>query len=286
MVHGMRLSSPETVLPHSPRTDLQRTSGVGRVAIKHDGARTVLDRLYQDGSAKVRLPKNHDTSAVEACLINSAGGLTGGDRFDWEVTVGAGAQAVVTTPACEKIFRTIGGEPALIDNRIEIQSGARLDWLPQETILYNGGALRRRLEVDLAADAAFLGVEAIVFGRHAMGEAVSEGSFHDRWRIRREGRLAFAEDFRIGGPVRDLLAHPAIAKGGRAMATMVLMAEDAERHLDRVREGKGDRAGASASHGKLLARIVADDMYSLRQQVGVALEIVTDAQGLPKIWAI
>lgn len=285
MVPVMRSFEPESMPLHVPETALQRTRGAGRVALRSDGVRTVLDRLYQEGAAKIRLPRGHDTPRPEVCLINTAGGHTGGDRFDWAVTAGAETQAVVTTPACEKIYRAIGGEPARIENRVHVKAGARLDWLPQETILFDGGALSRTLDVELAGDAVFLALEAVVFGRRAMGETVVAGRFHDRWRVRREGRLVFADDFAIHGPIAERLDRPAVADGGRAMATLLLVAADAERYVDRVRDGLGTHAGASAADGKLLARIVADDMYSLRHQVGVALEIVMDARGLPKMWA-
>lgn len=257
----------------------QRTEGEGRIAFARRDGRTVLRDLYQRGAVKLRMPR---AAEAEAVLINTAGGLTGGDRLALSVEIDAGARATVTTQACERIYRSLGGA-AEIDVAISVGAGGRFDWLPQETILFNRGELRRRLTVDLAPDAAFLAVEAVIFGRHAMGERVHTTVLHDRWRVRRGGSLLFADDLRVDGNADALLAHPAALAGKGAMASLLYAGPEPERHVDAVRAALGDEGGASAFDGKLTARIVADDGLALRRALVPALAALRGAP-LPRVW--
>ena len=265
-------------------TKYQRAEGTARLAVSYDGTITRLDRLYQEGAAKIRLPQT-GCSHVEAILINTAGGMTGGDQLNWQIDAAAGAEAVVTTQACEKIYRSLDGPPATVETRISLGAGARLDWLPQETILFDRSALRRSLDVTLAADSAFLAVEAMVFGREAMGESIGQAAFHDRWRIHRQGRLIFADDLRFESPVSALLARSAVGGRARALATILLVAPHAERRLEPLHAAMPGFA-ASAFDGKLLARLIAGDAYRLRQRLVPALEFLRDGKPLPKAWAL
>jgi urease accessory protein len=262
---------------------LQRARGSGRIAVRAEAGVTRLARLFQDGCGKIRLPRDARAEGLEAVLINSSGGLTGGDRMAWEVEVGDGARLTVSTQACEKIYRARDG---LAEQRaaLSVGDGARLDWLPQETILFDGGALSRRLEADLGAGATLLAVEAVILGRTAMDETVRTGALHDRWRIRREGRLVFADDLRLDGPIAELAAKAPILAGARAFASLLLVADDAERLLPPLRAALGDRGGASAFDGKLFARITASDGFALRQALLPALEILRDGAPLPRVW--
>lgn len=173
----------------------QRAEGRGHLAAKLFDGRTRIRELYQEGAAKIRLPDTFDAS-MEAVIINTAGGLTGGDRMDWSVDAGAGTHIDVTTQACEKIYKASAGI-AEVATSITVGARARVDWLPQETILFDRAALFRRLDVDLDESAEFLAVEAVLLGRKAMGEAVVSGLFRDRWRIRRSGQLIHAEELRL-----------------------------------------------------------------------------------------
>ena len=270
----------------APVTRLERTQGLGRVGFKCGQGTTVLGRLHQQGAARILLPRVHGGGAAEAVLINTAGGLTGGDRLQWEVALDAATAATVTTQACEKIYRALGAEPARVETTLRVGPGATLAWLPQETILFDGGALRRSLTVELAGDARLLALEAVIFGRRAMGERVRRASLLDDWTVRREGRLIFADRLRLAGPVAELLARPAIAAGGGAVATIALFADEPERYLAPLRAVLPANAGASAWDGKLLARIVAEDGYGLRQALVSALVLLNDGRPLPKIWAL
>jgi urease accessory protein len=268
--------------PHSP---LQRAAGAGRIAVKAEDGVTRLARLYQDGCAKIRLPTDRSARGLEAVLINTSGGLTGGDRMNWRAEAEAGTRLTVTTQACEKVYRTLDGR-AEVAVSLNAQAGARIDWLPQETILFDRAALSRTLEADLAPDARLLVVEAVVLGRTAMGETVRRGALRDRWRIRREGRLVFADDLRFEGPVAQVAALAPMLAGSRAFASLLLVADDAERFLAPLRAAIGAAGGASAFDGKLFARIVAADGLSLRRALLPAIATLRDGESCPRVWRL
>ncbi len=218
-------------------------------------------------------------------LINTAGGLTGGDRMAIAAEVDAGSRALLTTQACEKIYRSAACD-AWAETKLCVGEGGRLDWLPQDTIIFNGARLRRRLEADLEPGATLLIVEATIFGRAARGETMSSGLFADRWRIRRQGRLAFADDLRFDWADAALLRRPAVLAGAGAMATILFLGDEPERHLAPLRAIIDGAGGASAWNGKLLARIVCEGGAALRRVVIPALVELLDGAALPKIWQI
>lgn len=268
-----------------PKPALQRAAGAGRIAVKSEDGVTRLARLYQDGCAKIRLPTDRAARSLEAVLINTSGGLTGGDRMSWRVEAEAGARLTLTTQACEKIYRARDGR-AEVTVSLNGAAGARIDWLPQETILFDQAALARTLEADLAADARLLAVEAVILGRTAMGETVQRGALRDRWRIRREGQLVFADDLHFEGPIAELTARAPILAGGKAFASLLLVADDAERFLNPLRAAIGSSGGASAFDGKLFARIVAPDGLSLRRALLPAIAALRDGEPPPRVWRL
>jgi urease accessory protein len=264
---------------------LQRVEAEGRIAVKHTPRGSVLDRLHQSGAAKMRFPSSPDTSTCEAVVINTAGGLTGGDRLSWSIHVGEAASLTCVSQACERIYRSCDGEPAELSVKITLDPGARLNWLPQETILFDGCALKRNLDADLASEASLLIVEAFVFGRAAMGESVRQASVHDQWMVRREGRAVFVDSVRFDGDVDGLLRRRAVLAGDRAMATVALIGPDAERQLALVREAFPDMA-STAFAGKFLARLSAKGAYELRQELIPLVIRLSGGKALPKVWAI
>jgi urease accessory protein len=276
--------SRSEVLPR-PLPRLQRTYGAARIRFKSVGGVTRLDRLFQSGAAKIRLPKTASGDPPHAVLINSAGGLTGGDRLSFIAEAAANTRALLTTQACEKVYRSAGGD-AQVQATLFLGEGARLDWLPQETILFDGARLRRRLEVDLEAGASLLAVEATLFGRAARGEIVGSGLFADRWRVRRQGRLVFADDLRLDWADAALLRRPAVLAGAGAMATILYVAAHPERHLAPLRAIIGAAGGASAWNGKLLARFTAEGGAALRRVLLPALVELLDGPALPRMWQI
>jgi urease accessory protein len=263
---------------------LQRARGRARIAVRAEGGITRLAELYQDGCAKLRLPKVYGPSSVEAVLLNTAGGLTGGDVYGTEALAGPGAFLTLTTQACERVYRASSGT-ARVETRLSADAGARLHWLPQETILFDGGRLDRSLDVDLTGDAAFLAVEALVLGRVASGETVTGGAFTDSWRIRRDGRLIFADSARIGGDIDAVAAGPATLAGNKAVATVVLAAPGAEEKLAEARAVLDPlpTAGASAMPGLLICRLIAADDRALRAVLVPLLNLLA-GQALPRVW--
>lgn len=265
----------------------QRVDAEARLSVGARGGKTWLERLYQDGAAKIRMPEG-SRDPLEAILINTAGGLTGGDRIRWHVDVGAGASLSVTTQACEKLYRAAQGHAeALV--KMRVGEGGSISWLPQETIAYDGSAFVRRLEADLAPGARALIVEAAIFGRRAMGETVSRASFRDRWRIRVGGRLAHADETFVAGDMPALLARRAALDGGLAFASVLLVSPDAGAFTEAARAVVGERGGVSewtvAGHGKLLARLVGIDGYELRSRLVPLLSLLNEKAGLPKAWS-
>lgn len=264
---------------------LQRAQGCGRIAVRADGPVSRLSRLYQEGCAKIRLPTDHSAKTLEAVLINSAGGVTGGDRMSWRVDVEAGAALTLSTQACEKVYRARDGR-AEVEVLLNAGAGARIDWLPQETILFDGGALGRSLTADLAADARLLAVEGVILGRTAMCETVRVGELRDRWRIRREGKLVFADDLSFGGDVAALTSRAPVLSGAATFASLLLLAEDAQRFLDPLRDVLGANGGASAFDGKLFCRIVANDGLALRRILTPAIAILRGGEPCPRVWGL
>lgn len=270
--------------PDSPDVRLQRASGSARLAVKPVNGRTRIATLYQEGCAKIRLPKTDDRS-LEAVMINTSGGLTGGDKIQWQFDIADDCSALITTQACERIYKA-SAEVAQVTTKLSAGERASLAWLPQETIVFEGSVLQRTLSVDLADTSRALIVEPIVFGRKAMGEDVETCTLRDRWRIRRNGVLIHAEDFHIGPDAASMLARPALFGGMRTMATVLLLDKDAERLLDASRTIIGKKGGASFWSGKLLARLIDGDAYSLRKRLVPLIELLNEKAGVPKVWSI
>src|SRR5215831_1915862 len=237
----------------------------------------------EEGSLRVRFP-NACPGAPEAVLVNTAGGITGGDRFAVDLVLDAGAQLNVTTAAAEKIYRSLG-PVAGIDVCATLADGAELTWLPQETILFDRAGLARTITIALAPSAKLLLAEAIVFGRSAMGETVHEGSFADRWRVRRDGRLIFAENFHLDGAITDRLNEAAVAGGCTALGTVLMIPGD-DAAASAVQTASGQfrgEVGISAWNGIALARLMARDGAALRHDL-VALLSALGRRALPRIW--
>jgi urease accessory protein len=265
---------------------LQRSHGIVRVGFARDGSgRTMLKQLHQAGSAKVRFPNVHQGPPL-GVLINTSGGVTGGDVFEYAVSVGAGGQATITTQACEKVYRAAGLSPAEIFATVAVADNARLLWLPQETIMFDGGRLSRRLDIDLSGSAEFVGVESYLLGRRAMGESMATGSLHDRWSVRRDKRLIFADALKLSGDIGAQIAGPALLAGCTAFSTLVYFGPEPERYLQPLREALGPSGGASAFEGKLIARLACADGLTLRARLVKALAILMDGQCLPPVWHV
>jgi urease accessory protein len=252
----------------------------GRIVLSVDSidGRSRRSHVYEDGSLRVRFPNGDD---LEAMIVNTAGGMAGGDSFALEFQVNEAASLTVTTAAAEKVYRSLGDDTT-IDVRLSVGPGATLRWLPQETILFDAARLHRTIDIDIARDASLLAAEAIVFGRTAMDEAVSQGRLFDRWRVRREGRLIFADTTRLDGAITEKLARSAVTAGGIAIAT-VLIAPGDDSRLAAVRgQSYSGEVGISAWNGIALARLVAQNGETLRRDLRLLLQSIDGA--LPRLW--
>jgi urease accessory protein len=272
--------------PRYSTIPLERARGLARIGIRRDmNGRSCLDRLYQSGSAKLRLPRVAADAPLQAILLNTAGGVTGGDSFACEVAVEDGAKAAIATQAAERIYRRSGGSAAVATS-LSVGAGARLDWLPQETIVFDRAALRRRLSAEVDASGTLLAIEAMVLGRAAMGETVRQASVSDVWRIRRNGRLIFADGVRLEGDATAIMSGPATGSGATAFATMILVAPDAPARLEAARAALGDgpgEAGVSAWNGMLVARLLARTGQALRADLIRLIETLR-GEPMPRVW--
>ncbi|MCB1489111.1 MAG: urease accessory protein UreD [Bauldia sp.] len=264
---------------------MQRVRGEARVTIRREGAHNRLDGLRQSGSAKVRLPRVAATAPLEAIFLNTAGGVTGGDRLSYSVAVADSAAAVVSSQAAERAYRS-PRDVARLDTRLEVAPHGRLEWIPQETILFERSALHRRLEAAVAGSATLLAAEAILLGRAAMGEELRDIEFRDVWRIRRDGVPVFAEGTRLDGDTVSTMAGKAIGGSANAFATVVLVSPGAEALLERAREalsGDACEAGVSAWNGMLVARMLARGGQGLRVALTGLLETLR-GMAMPRVW--
>lgn len=253
----------------------------GTIALEVSGADGVTrrTRVHEAGSLRVRFPNTQ--AGVEAVIINIGGGMTGGDEFSVDIDVGDGGRLVVGTAAAEKIYRSTGPD-TVVNVHLAVGADGRLAWLPQETILFDRARLKRRIDVDLAADASLVMAEAVLFGRAAMSEALRDGFWADSWRLRRGGKLVFAENVRIDGDIAIKLDRPTSAAGAIALATVLIApaGEDtlaAVRALDFIGE-----AGISAWNGIAVARFVARDGAVLRRDLVTIFAAL--GQSVPQLW--
>jgi urease accessory protein len=239
-------------------------------------------QLHESGSLRVRFP-SPEAQGLSAVFVNTAGGIAGGDRFEFDITAGEGSRLTLTTAAAEKIYRAQAGASQL-NIALMAAAGSHLAWLPQETILFDRARVNRRIDIDLADGASLLLCEIVVFGRAAMGEKMLAGEFTDRWRLRRGGRLVFAETVRLDGDIGAKLARRAVAKGGIAIGTALIVPGD-EALVARIREASnsfGGEVGISAWNGFAMARFCAQDAASLRADMMAVLG--ASGSALPRLW--
>lgn len=278
-----QITVPSTIF--NPATALVQPRAMGAVSlsVKCSPRGSVLADLRQSGALKALFPRPNST-ALQAIMINTAGGITGGDQFTLTASAGENTRLSLTTQAAERIYRAHPEQVATVNNRLSVSAGARLDWLPQETILFETSALKRRMQVELNESASLLLVEPLVFGRTAMGETLASAYFSDRIDIRRQGQPVFLDAMTLRGDVTGHLAAPQIAANAGAMALIVYIDTDAEAKLAWLRALLPETAGASLIAPDLLvARILATDSFDMRQSLVPALRLLSN-DTLPRSW--
>jgi urease accessory protein len=264
-----------------PYEVLQRSQGELRVALRRRDERTVLDTLFQSGCLKARLPRPEVDGWAEVVTLNVSGGVVGGDRLEAAFSAQQAARVVIASQAAERFYRAVPGSVASVHTKIDVAAGAFVEWLPQASILFDGAALDRRLEVDMADDARFLGVESLLFGRAAMGETVREAWLRDGIRIRRGGSLVLNDAVRMESNIDVLLQRRAVAGAATALATVWYLGPDVADRLRRLREID---IACSAWDGMLVGRMLATDGAALRETLIAALAALRDTRPLPRVW--
>jgi urease accessory protein len=278
-----RYEAPEP-RPASP-PPLQRGDGAAEIVFSSRG----LARLYQRTPCRVLFPRPEPGDLPVAALLTTSGGLAGGDRLSLGVSLEEGARAMVTTAAAEKVYRSLGPE-ATVTIALAAGDGAWLEWLPQETILFDGARLRRRITADLSPGARLLAAETLVFGRTARGERFTRGLLHESWRLRRDGSLVWADALRLDGDIARGLTAPAAFGGALALATVVYLGEDAAALLEPARAlAEAGEGAATLVNGVLLARFLAADAQVVRQALaryvaGLRQQACGLPPALPRLW--
>jgi urease accessory protein len=261
-----------------------RAVGRASVAVAATEAGTVRTHVREAGSLRLRFPNGQVSGTLDAVIVNTAGGMTGGDRFDFDIEVGTNAKLTVTTAAAEKIYRSLGPLTE-IAVKLEVGHGGSLVWLPQETILFNRMRLQRIIDVAMAPGASLLLSEATVFGRGAMGESVHEGHFFDRRRVRVDGKLIFAETIGLDGNIAQRLAQRAVTRGGVAIASVLKIPVNDENAaaMRSIQDSCVGEVGISIWNGFALARLVAPDGATLHRDLRGVLKAF-GVHPLPRLW--
>jgi urease accessory protein len=261
----------------------QRARAEARGSFARVGARTEPERLFETGGLRWRFPRS--STPCEAAIVNTGGGVAGGDSYSVSLTLGEGAEVEATTPSAERIYRS-DGPAASIATRLTLEPGARLFWLPQETLMFEGARLERRLEVETSGEAEFLIAETLVLGRLAMGETRIDASVRDSWRVRRDSRLVFADETRIDH-AGATFERKAVGAGAGALSTIVASSPSIEARLPDLRAaletaGSGVESGASAFDGLIVARLLAASFDQLR--VSLVASIIALGGRKPRLW--
>ncbi|MDC1275417.1 urease accessory protein UreD [Ascidiaceihabitans sp.] len=273
---------------HSIGSDVifQRARGTLNIsAVSAAGDQSRLKDLRQQGSYRAIFPRPIK-GTIEAVIINTAGGITGGDKFATKFTAYDHAKVSVTTQAAERIYRAPNATAGSMQTRLEVKPNAQLYWLPQETILFEGSRLRRRLEVDVAQGAKFLMVEPLVFGREASGESLQSCSLDDSVCITCDEKPVYVDRIKLNGDIAATLKRPAVANGARAMASIVLVDPTAKALLDGVRALLPSFGGASLLADNILViRLLCSDSFALRTALLPILTHLTH-NAVPKNWRL
>ena len=264
---------------------MQRNAGSARLRVTGVSGNTMLENMYQSGNAKLRIPERHQSGPLEAVMINISGGMTGGDSLDWTFSAQDSAELTLTSQACEKIYKSGSGQ-AVANIALSASRGSRINWLPQETIVFDRANLLRKIDIDLSKCASALMVESLVFGRKAMGEIVKDAEIRDRWRVHQNGVLIHAEEFRICGAVDEQLSCAAIAAGNKALATVLFVSPSVEQFVPTLNGIIGESGSVSCWNDKLVLRLLAVDSYDLRHSLIPVIQCLAGGQRLPKCWTL
>jgi len=271
--------------------DLQRANGSGRLLVAGSDRGTRIVEIFQRSPIRMLFP-TAGSAIEEAVLINTAGGIAGGDRIEIAVTALRNASLTVTSQAAEKIYRALS-QPAHIATKLRVSENSKLAWLPQETIVFNWARLSREMEIEVSSGAELLALEWLVIGRAAHGEEVIGGYIADTWRVRKEGRLIWADTFRIGDDIFPHLKQKALLADSKAVATLIYFGpclEQLVEFLHDVAPFLGCHCAASSVAGLLIVRFAAKHSSDLRLAVRSVVQQFGRQLGggpfrVPKMWS-
>jgi urease accessory protein len=230
-----RFRLPEMCAGNPSDKDLQRAEGFCRILLSGSESGTRVIDVFQRSPIRVMFPRIGRAAVKEAVLINTAGGIAGGDRLEYSVTALAGTSVAVTSQAAEKVYRALN-QPARIATRLQAREATKLAWLPQETIVFNRARLCRETEIELFSGAELLALEWLVLGRAAHGENMVGGHITDSWRVKKDGRLIWADTFRATDETFPHVHRKALLSNRRAVATLIHFGPDLDARLEFFRE--------------------------------------------------
>ena len=268
--------------------------GAAELGLKKTEDSTALSHLFQSDPCRTLFPRPARNGPFEGVFVTTSGGLVGGDRLRFNVKAAANTQACVTSQAAEKIYRSVG-QTTEISISLDIEAGATLEWMPQETILFDGARIRRHNRIDAESGSKLLTGEIIVFGRTAFGERVLTGHLYDSWRVYRNGSLVWADALHMDGALDATLSNPYTFDGAVACATLLFCADDAADILEGARtlltqnQTEDVRTAATCVGPTLIMRFLSSDTAALRQSYAAFWSLFRNQNFnfpavLPRVW--
>jgi len=284
--------SPEGHAGSVSDKELQRAGGTGRIVLSGSETGTRVMDIFQRAPLRIMFPRTAGAAVEEAVLINTAGGIAGGDRLQFDVTARPNASIAVTSQAAEKIYRALN-EPARIATLLKVCEAAKLAWLPQETIVFNRGRLSREMEIDVSSGAELLALEWLVLGRAALGEEVVGGHISDSWRVKKDGRLVWADTFRAADETFPHLHRKALLSNCKAVATLIYFGPHLDARLEFLRDIVASlecHCAATSVGGLIIVRFAAKVSSDLRRALQSMLQQFSGELGsgpfrVPKMWS-
>ena len=286
------IERPVQITENSSDKDLQRAEGACRIVVAGDGKSTRIVDLYQQSPVRVLFPRTGCERSLEAVLVNTSGGVAGGDRLQLNVTALPGASIAVTTQAAERIYGALD-ENAQITTHLNVGDTAKLAWLPQETIVFNHARVRRRTEIEISSGSELLALECLVLGRIARGEKLSAGAIIDTWQVRKDRRLRWCDTFRVTDEVFSHLSRKALLQDSTALATLLYFGPHLDEWLQLIRNQSVSfdcQCAATLVGGLLVARLAAKSSLELKASLRNLLKELGKASapgpfGIPKMWS-
>jgi urease accessory protein len=286
------IEMPVRRIENSSDRALQRAEGTCRIVADGAAHGTRIMDLYQKSPIRVLFPRTGEDRVQEAVLVNTSGGVAGGDSLESTVTALSGAAIAVTTQAAEKIYRALD-QSARISTKLNVGNGAKLAWLPQETIIFNGARLCRRTEIEISPGSELLALECLVLGRAARDEKLSSGAIIDAWQVSKTGRLQWGETFRLTGDIFSQLSRKALLQDSKALATLIYFGPDLGERLQLIRTQSISfdcQCGATLVGGMVVARLAARSSFELKAALrnllqGLGKESAPGPFRVPKMWS-